>query len=220
MNPFDLSGQVALVTGTSGGLGQGMAIGLAEAGADVVLVSYSKPAETASAIEALGRKAYVIEADLSREDELSAVFEKALAFQGRIDILVNNAGIIRRTPAADHAGQDWHDVIGLNLNTVFFLSQLAGRHMIERGSGKIINIASMLSYQGGINVPGYTASKHGVAGLTKHSPMNGQVKEFRLTVSHLVIWKPIILLRSVRTRIVTGILQPVFLRGVGEHLKI
>src|SRR6478609_534125 len=103
MNPFDLSGQVAMVTGTSGGLGQGMAVGLAEAGADVVLVSYSKPAETASAIEALGRKAYIIEADLSKEEELSAVFKKALSFQGRIDILVNNAGIIRRTPAADHA---------------------------------------------------------------------------------------------------------------------
>lgn len=126
MNPFDLSGQVAMVTGTSGGLGQGMAVGLAEAGADVVLVSYSKPAETASAIEALGRKAYIIEADLSKEEELSAVFKKALSFQGRIDILVNNAGIIRRTPAADHAHQDWHDVIALNLNSVFFLSQLAG----------------------------------------------------------------------------------------------
>lgn len=167
MNPFDLNGKVAMVTGTTGGLGQGMAIGLAEAGADVVLASYSSSEETARAIEALGRKAYVLKADLSREDDLSDVFEKALSFQGKIDILVNNAGIIRRTPAADHAKQDWHDVIGLNLNTVFFLSQLAGRHMMERGSGKIINIASMLSYQGGINVPGYTASKHGVAGLTK-----------------------------------------------------
>lgn len=167
MNPFDLNGKVAMVTGTTGGLGQGMAIGLAEAGADVVLASYSSSEETARAIEALGRKAYLIKADLSREDDLEDVFEKALSFQGKIDILVNNAGIIRRTPAADHAKQDWHDVIDLNLNTVFFLSQLAGRHMMERGSGKIINIASMLSYQGGINVPGYTASKHGVAGLTK-----------------------------------------------------
>lgn len=167
MNPFDLNGKVAMVTGTTGGLGQGMAIGLAEAGADVVLASYSSSEETARAIEALGRKAYLIKADLSREDDLADVFEKALSFQGKIDILVNNAGIIRRTPAADHAKQDWHDVIDLNLNTVFFLSQLAGRHMMERGSGKIINIASMLSYQGGINVPGYTASKHGVAGLTK-----------------------------------------------------
>ncbi|MEK5059297.1 2-dehydro-3-deoxy-D-gluconate 5-dehydrogenase KduD [Paenibacillus shunpengii] len=167
MNYFDLSGKVALVTGTSGGLGQGMAIGLAEAGADIIAVSHSMPTETVQAIEQLGRKALGIQADLSKEEELSSIFEQALQFQGRIDVLVNNAGIIRRTPAADHGASDWHDVIDLNLNTVFFLSQLAGRHMIERGSGKIISIASMLSYQGGINVPGYTASKHAVAGLTK-----------------------------------------------------
>ncbi|WP_160035745.1 2-dehydro-3-deoxy-D-gluconate 5-dehydrogenase KduD [Paenibacillus sp. An7] len=167
MSVFDLSGKVALVTGTSGGLGQGMALGLAEAGADIVAVSNTLPTETVQAIEALGRKAISIQADLSIEEELAGVFEQALGFQGKIDILVNNAGIIRRTPAADHAASDWHDVIDLNLNTVFFLSQLAGRHMIERGSGKIISIASMLSYQGGINVPGYTASKHAVAGLTK-----------------------------------------------------
>lgn len=167
MSIFDLSGKVALVTGTSSGLGQGMALGLAEAGADIVAVSQSMPTETVQAIEAMGRKALPIQADLGQEEKLGELFEQALEFQGKVDILVNNAGIIRRTPAADHKASDWHDVIDLNLNTVFFLSQLAGRHMIERGSGKIINIASMLSYQGGINVPGYTASKHAVAGLTK-----------------------------------------------------
>lgn len=167
MTLFDLSGKTALVTGVSGGLGRGIAIGLAEAGADVVTASYSDASDTIKAIEALGRKAKAIRADLIREEILDNVAAEAIGSFGRIDILVNNAGITRRTPAADHARQDWHDVLDLNLNTVFFLSQLIGRHMIECGSGKIINIASMLTYQGGINVPGYTASKHAVAGVTK-----------------------------------------------------
>ncbi|WP_314004260.1 2-dehydro-3-deoxy-D-gluconate 5-dehydrogenase KduD [uncultured Paenibacillus sp.] len=167
MGLFDLSGKAALVTGTSGGLGQALAIGLAEAGADIVAVSSSGSAQTAAAVEALGRRAFDLPADLSDADGLDNVFDRAVAAFGRIDILVNNAGIIRRKPAVDHGRQDWYDVIDLNLNSVFFLCQSAGRHMIERGSGKIINIASMLSYQGGVNVPGYTASKHAVAGLTK-----------------------------------------------------
>lgn len=166
-NLFDLTGRKALVTGTSGGLGQAMAVGLAEAGADVVLVSSSGSAATAEMIRALGREAVDLPADLGNIDGLDDVWNRAEQAFGRIDILVNNAGIIRRTPAADHAKQDFLDVVNLNLNALFFLSQLAGRHMISNGSGKIINIASMLSYQGGINVPGYTASKHGVAGITK-----------------------------------------------------
>ncbi|GIO60018.1 2-dehydro-3-deoxy-D-gluconate 5-dehydrogenase KduD [Paenibacillus cineris] len=164
---FDLTGKIALVTGTSGGLGQGMAVGLAEAGASVVCISSTNSDRTVEEIRKLGGKAEQISADLSDTDALDQVFAQALSFYGGIDILVNNAGIIRRTPAADHARQDWNDVINLNLNTVFFLSQLAGRHMLERGSGKIINIASMLTFQGGINVPGYTAAKHAVAGITK-----------------------------------------------------
>ncbi|PQP88706.1 2-dehydro-3-deoxy-D-gluconate 5-dehydrogenase KduD [Paenibacillus sp. AR247] len=164
---FDLTGKIALVTGTSGGLGQGMAVGLAEAGASVVCISSTNSDRTVEEIRRLGGKAEQISADLSDTDALDQVFAQALSFYGDIDILVNNAGIIRRTPAADHARQDWNDVINLNLNTVFFLSQLAGRHMLERGSGKIINIASMLTFQGGINVPGYTAAKHAVAGITK-----------------------------------------------------
>ncbi len=164
---FNLSGKTALVTGTSGGLGQAMAIALAEAGASVVAVSASNSDETVAAIRGFGGSAEQISADLSKEDNLEKLFAEALGKFGRIDILVNNAGTIRRAPAAQHSSKDWHDVVDLNLNSVFFLSQLAGRHMIERGSGKIVNIASMLSFQGGINVPGYTASKHAVAGLTK-----------------------------------------------------
>ncbi|MDO7907877.1 2-dehydro-3-deoxy-D-gluconate 5-dehydrogenase KduD [Paenibacillus sp. JX-17] len=167
MKAFNLEGKVAVVTGSSGGLGQGMALGLAEAGADVVCISYSLPQETVDKIKALGRQAVGIKADLSEERELEPIFQRAVEAFGHVDILVNNAGIIRRTPAAEHSLQDWHDVMDLNLTTAFVLSQLAGRHMMKRGSGKIINIASMLSYQGGINVPGYTASKHGIAGLTK-----------------------------------------------------
>ncbi|MDI4647455.1 2-dehydro-3-deoxy-D-gluconate 5-dehydrogenase KduD [Cohnella hashimotonis] len=164
---FDLTGKTALVTGASGGLGQAMALGLAEAGAKVVAVASSNCDATVAAVREAGGTIEQISANLSELDGLEGVFEKALSFFGSIDILVNNAGTIRRTPAADHAAQDWFDVIDLNLNAVFFLSQLAGRHMIARGSGKIINIASMLTFQGGINVPGYTASKHAVAGVTK-----------------------------------------------------
>lgn len=164
---FDLKGKTALVTGTSGGLGQAMAVGLAKAGANIVSVSSTNSDKTVDTVRALGGAIEQISADLSDADKLESVFAQALSYYGQIDILVNNAGIIRRAPAADHSREDWHAVIDLNLNSVFFLCQLAGRHMLERGSGKIINIASMLSYQGGINVPGYTASKHAVAGITK-----------------------------------------------------
>jgi 2-dehydro-3-deoxy-D-gluconate 5-dehydrogenase len=165
---FDLAGKTALVTGGAIGLGFGMAKGLAQAGADICLVTHTNNADEAVAeIKALGRKVHVIVADLSKEEVLPNIVKETVDVFGSLDILVNNAGIIRRTPAADHAAQDWHDVLNLNLNSVYFLSQLAGRQMIKQGSGKIINIASMLSFQGGINVPGYTASKHAVAGVTK-----------------------------------------------------
>jgi 2-deoxy-D-gluconate 3-dehydrogenase len=167
MRFFDLTGKIAMVTGTSGGLGQAMTVGLAEAGADIVAVSSSKSAQTVQAVEALGRQVRHIQADLSHADALEDVVQQAIGCFGKIDILINNAGIIRRTPAAEHSRQDWYDVLDLNLNAAFFLCQLVGKHMLERGSGKIINIASMLTYQGGINVPGYTASKHGIAGITK-----------------------------------------------------
>ncbi|MGG4143710.1 2-dehydro-3-deoxy-D-gluconate 5-dehydrogenase KduD [Paenibacillus algorifonticola] len=168
MSFFDLTGKTAIVTGAGRGLGAAIAVGLARAGADIALVTNSTPpAEVEKEIQALGRKTVSIQADVSDRSLLPGIIDQTLAGLGRLDILVNNAGIIRRTPAADHSFEDWQAVLDVNLNSVYVLSQLAGRHMIEQGSGKIINIASMLSFQGGINVPGYTASKHAVAGLTK-----------------------------------------------------
>ncbi len=168
MSLFDLTGKTAVVTGAGRGLGEAIALGLARAGADVALVTNRTPADkTADAVRALGRKAITIQADIADRTKLAGIIERTVDELGRIDVLVNNAGIIRRTPAAEHSYEDWQDVLDVNLNSVFLLSQLAGKHMIEQGSGKIINIASMLSYQGGINVPGYTSSKHAVAGLTK-----------------------------------------------------
>ncbi|CAM3560283.1 2-dehydro-3-deoxy-D-gluconate 5-dehydrogenase KduD [Marinicrinis lubricantis] len=168
MKWFDLTGKTAVVTGAARGLGRAMAVGLAQAGADVVLVTNRSSAEEAKQeIESLGRKAVIVQADVSDQQALPKIVEAALSEFGKLDILVNNAGIIHRTAAADHSFVDWQEVIDTNLHSVFTLSQLAGREMIKQGSGKIINIASMLSFQGGINVPGYTASKHAVAGLTK-----------------------------------------------------
>lgn len=164
---FSLAGKTAIVTGAAQGLGQGIALAFAEAGADVVSISLNTSEETVNAAKAFGVKALSIESDLSDHTKLQGAFDQTLELTGKVDILVNCAGMIRRAPAKDHSEKDWFDVINLNLNTVFLLSQIAGRHFLERGTGKIINICSMLSYQGGINVPGYTASKHGVAGLTK-----------------------------------------------------
>lgn len=165
---FGLEGKAAIVTGAGRGLGRAIAVGLAEAGANVVLVTNRTPAEeTKAAVEALGRQACIVTADVGDRARLPGIVDAALNAFGRLDVLVNNAGIIRRTPAAEHSYADWQEVLDVNLNSVFVLSQLAGRVMIEQGAGKIINVASMLSFQGGINVPGYTASKHAVAGLTK-----------------------------------------------------
>ena len=166
-NPFDLSGKVALVTGANTGIGQGIAAALAAAGADVALAGRTPAEETADRIEALGRKAALIAADLSTIAPLQGVVDETLAALGGLDILVNNAGIIRRADAVDFTEADWDAVIDTNLKSVFFLCQAAARHMIPNGGGKIVNIASMLSFQGGIRVPSYTASKSGIAGLTK-----------------------------------------------------
>lgn len=168
MNRFDLTGKAAVVTGAGRGLGKAIAVGLAQAGADVALVTAStSAAETKQQAEQCGRRAHIVQCDVSDRERLPALVEEVKQVFGRIDILVNNAGIIRRTPAAEHAYEDWQAVLDVNLNAVFVLSQLAGREMLAQGSGKIINIASMLSFQGGVTVPGYTASKHAVAGLTK-----------------------------------------------------
>lgn len=168
LNAFDLTGKVAIVTGCDTGLGQGMAVGLAEAGCDIVSVNRKIPHETAEKVLALGRRFCAVQADLSRQDEISQIVATAVAAMGRIDILVNNAGTIRRADALEFSERDWDDVMNLNLKSVFFLSQAVARQFIQQGSGgKIVNIASMLSFQGGIRVPSYTASKSGVLGLTR-----------------------------------------------------
>ncbi|HEY0313014.1 MAG TPA: 2-dehydro-3-deoxy-D-gluconate 5-dehydrogenase KduD, partial [Allosphingosinicella sp.] len=168
MSPlFDLSGRVAIVTGANTGIGQGIAVALAEAGADVALVGRSPADETAERVAAAGRRAIQVRADLSTIAPVAEVVEATIAELGGLDILVNNAGIIRRADAVDFTEADWDAVLDTNLKSVFFLCQAAGRHMIGQGRGKIVNIASMLSFQGGIRVPSYTASKSGVAGLTK-----------------------------------------------------
>ncbi|MEQ4452549.1 MULTISPECIES: 2-dehydro-3-deoxy-D-gluconate 5-dehydrogenase KduD [Kosakonia] len=168
LEAFKLAGKVAIVTGCDTGLGQGMALGLAEAGCDIVGVGRKVPQETASRVQALGRRFHAIQADLRHQHGLDEVVKQAVATFGHINILVNNAGTIRRCDALDFSEQDWDDVMNLNLKTVFFLSQVVARQFIAQGNGgKIINIASMLSYQGGIRVPSYTASKSGVMGLTR-----------------------------------------------------
>lgn len=165
---FRLEGKVAIVTGCDTGLGQGMAVALAEAGCDVVGVNRKIPHETAEKINAFGRRFMAIQADLSQQDALTSIVTQTVSAFGRVDILVNNAGTIRRQDALDFSEKDWDDVMNLNLKSVFFLSQAVARQFLAQGNGgKIINIASMLSFQGGIRVPSYTASKSGVLGITR-----------------------------------------------------
>ncbi|MEI6590305.1 MAG: 2-dehydro-3-deoxy-D-gluconate 5-dehydrogenase KduD [Verrucomicrobiota bacterium] len=168
LDRFKLTGKVALVTGASRGLGAAIAIGLAEAGADVALVGTSSLADTEKKIIALGRKALPIKADLSDRKAIPGIMQAAQAHFGHVDILVNNAGIIRRENFDSFTEKDWDDVIGVNLDAVFFLSQLFVKDVLARkAKGKVIHVASMLSYQGGIRVASYTASKSAVNGLTK-----------------------------------------------------
>lgn len=164
---FDLTGKTAVVTGASTGLGMGMTLGLASAGADILLVDHVPSDDTAQKVQAMGRRAITLVADLMKMDSIDAVVKKAVAEFGKVDILVNNAGIIRRTPAIDFTEKDWDEVMTLNAKTVFFLSQAAARDMVRRRHGKIINVASLLAFQGGIIVPSYTASKGAVAQVTK-----------------------------------------------------
>lgn len=167
LEAFSLRGKVALVTGANTGLGQGVALALAEAGADIVAAGRSCPDKTRAQVEATGRRFFAISVDLFDVSRCEHVVTEACAAAGSVDILINNAGAIRRADALDFSEQDWDDVLNLNLKSVFFLSQAAARRMIGAGGGKIINIASMLSFQGGVRVASYTASKSGVAGLTK-----------------------------------------------------
>ncbi|MGR6980589.1 2-dehydro-3-deoxy-D-gluconate 5-dehydrogenase KduD [Testudinibacter sp. P27/CKL/0425] len=168
MSIFDLTGKTAIVTGCDTGLGQGMAVALAKAGCNIVGVNLVEPSETRSMIESLGQKFINVEANLMIQDNISLVIDKALSVFRSIDILVNNAGIIRREDAIEFTEQNWDDVININLKTVFFFSQAVAKQFILQGTGgKIINIASMLSFQGGIRVPSYTASKSAVMGITR-----------------------------------------------------
>ncbi|MFK7775883.1 MAG: 2-dehydro-3-deoxy-D-gluconate 5-dehydrogenase KduD [Saprospiraceae bacterium] len=166
---FSLKNKIALVTGASRGLGQALAVALADAGATVICSS-SRPNGTQQTLQKIadsGGTAYEISADLSDRVAVKKLYESACEKFGRIDILVNNGGTIARFPATDFPLDEWDRVIEVNLTATFYLSQMVGKKMIEQGHGKIINIASMLSYSGGITVPAYTASKHGVAGVTK-----------------------------------------------------
>ncbi len=166
-NLFDLSGKTALVTGANTGLGQGIALGLAEAGANIAAVGIVPAEETGEKVKALGREFIDINANLGSLEPIDRVLAEAVAKFGKVDILVNNAGLIRRADAVDFSEKDWDDVMNVNIKGAFFMAQAVGRHMIANGGGKIINIASMLSFQGGIRVPSYTASKSGIAGITK-----------------------------------------------------
>ena len=169
---FDLTGRVAMVTGANTGIGQGIAVALAKAGADVALVARRDPSETREMVKAAGRRAHVAMGDLSSIEPCERIVSETVEALGRLDILVNNAGIIRREDALDFSEEDWDAVMDVNLKVLFFLSQAVARHMTgwsaqDGARGKIVNIASMLTFQGGIRVPSYTASKSGVGGLTK-----------------------------------------------------
>lgn len=170
LDSFQLTGKVALVTGANRGLGQAMAIALAEAGANIVGLNRSGEAEdTCQKIQVLGRRYISIASDLSKSSvqDLTEVVDRVVREFGQLDILVNNAGIIRRTPAIDYSEQDWDDVLQINLKSAFFLAQAAARVIVRTQRGKIINVASLLSHQGGIFVPSYTAAKSGLLGLTR-----------------------------------------------------
>jgi len=164
---FNLAGRTALVTGANTGLGQGIAVALAQAGADIVAVGRSPATDTLARVQALGRRVLDVRADLSTTGPVREVVDAAIGLNGRLDIVVNNAGIIRRADSLDVEEADWDAVIDTNLKSPFFLAQAAARHMAGNGGGKIINIASLLSFQGGIRVPAYAASKSAVAGLTR-----------------------------------------------------
>lgn len=168
MDFFRLDGKVAIVTGGNTGLGQGYAVALAKAGADLIIPTYDTNwDETRLLIEKEGRSVTFVQADLTKKEDREKVVKIAMEVYGKIDVLINNAGTIRRAPLLEYREEDWNSVMDINLNAVYFLSQEVAKIMVNQGSGKIINVASMLAFQGGKFVPPYTASKHGVAGITK-----------------------------------------------------
>lgn len=168
LDNFNLKGKVAIVTGCSTGLGQGISLGMAEAGAKIIGVDYVEAPETDEMIKKLGGEFVGIKANLLTIDPIQGIIDRAIEEFGSLDILVNNAGIIRREDSINFSEKDWDDVMNINIKTVFFFCQAAGKQFMKQGTGgKIVNIASMLSFQGGIRVPSYTASKSGVMGLTR-----------------------------------------------------
>jgi 2-deoxy-D-gluconate 3-dehydrogenase len=167
LNIFSLEGKAALVTGANTGLGMGMAIALAEAGADIAAAGIVPAKETGDKVRALGRKFVNIDANLISIEPVDRIVAETLGGLGRFDILVNNAGLIRRADSVEFSEKDWDDVMNVNIKSAFFMCQAAGKHFIAQGKGKIINTCSMLSFQGGIRVPSYTASKSAIAGITK-----------------------------------------------------
>jgi 2-dehydro-3-deoxy-D-gluconate 5-dehydrogenase len=182
---FDLHGKVALVTGAGRGLGQSAALALAEAGADLALAGLTTTDETARRVRALGRRVCQVQANLRERSSAQRIIQAALKEFGNLDILVNNAGIIRRAPILEFTEQDWDDVIEVNQSAVFFLSQAAAKQMVSQGrGGKIINIASLLSFQGGIRVAAYTAAKSAVLGLTRI--LANELAQHRINVNAIV----------------------------------
>lgn len=169
IDKFRLDGKIAGVTGSRRGLGQGMAVGLAEAGADIVSFDRNEPSRTRERVEALGRRHLWVKIDMltAKPADFQAAIDKVVEDWGRLDVLVNNAGICPREKLLEFPEQYWFDTIQVNLNAVWFMAQAAARQMVKQGGGKIVNVASLLSHQGGVIVPAYTAAKHGVAGITK-----------------------------------------------------
>ncbi|WHY68872.1 SDR family oxidoreductase [Neobacillus sp. SuZ13] len=184
-NLFVLEGKVAAVTGATRGIGRSMALALAEAGADIALLQRSvEQDDVKNEIENLGRKCLVIPCDLENVNQVKEAIPRVVAHFGTIDILVNNAGIQRRSPSVDFEESDWDDVINVNLKTVWLLCQQAGRYMVPQGKGKIINMASLLSFQGGLTVPAYAAAKGGVAQLTK--ALSNEWAQYNVNVNAIV----------------------------------
>ncbi len=182
---FNLTGKVAVVTGATRGIGQQLAIALAEAGADLALLQREPEDQgTKAVIEGLGRHCIVVPCDLAHMDQVKQAIPAVISHFGKVDILVNNAGVQRRAPAVEFAETDWDDVLQVNLKAVWLLCQAAGRHMTERRQGKIINLASLLTYQGGITVPAYAAAKGGIGQLTK--ALANEWAKYRVNVNAIV----------------------------------
>ena len=190
LEAFRLDGKIALVTGSRRGIGAAIAVALAQAGADVACHGLnSDPGPACAEIRALGRRTAHFHADVTDPQACSSLIESVVSEFGHLDILVNNAGAIRRAPAAEYSSEFWDEMLAAHLSAAFRLSQLAGRHMLARGTpGKIVNIASLLSFQGGIRVPGYSAAKAGVAGLTKALANEWASKRINVNAIAPVIW--------------------------------